>query len=366
MKLKLLLVAALAFCLNTAFAAWPLWDEFKACNLTEEGRVVDYSDAKLITTSEGQSYGMFFSLVANDRESFDKILDWTEKNLGEDQPAWLWGIPDGKDGHPGKVLDTNNATDSDMWIAYCLLEASRLWNAPQYAEKAKNYIAKLKELVREIPTIGKVLLPGRVGFEEKGVITLNPSYYPLFILRRFAEEDPSWLPILQGLVTAMVRSSPTGIAPDWAKFDPEGKLVDQDKMQGSWNAIRTYLWAGIMSPRDPIYGRIKNQFTPMIALLKIVNIPPEQINIGTLTANDFDVNAFGACFLPYVSRDKSGGLIRTILTRTKMQKENYYRNCLTMFGLGFDYKQYAFDERGRFFRPKDNLEVSSMTTEKKN
>ncbi len=55
MKLKLFLTIALAFCLNTAFAAWPLWDEFKASNLTEEGRVVDYSDPKLITTSEGQS-----------------------------------------------------------------------------------------------------------------------------------------------------------------------------------------------------------------------------------------------------------------------------------------------------------------------
>ena len=56
-----------------------------------EGRVVDYSDAKLITTSEGQSYGMFFALVANDRESFDKIFAWSEKNLGPDQPALVVG-----------------------------------------------------------------------------------------------------------------------------------------------------------------------------------------------------------------------------------------------------------------------------------
>ena len=47
--------------------AWELWDQFKATNLTPEGSVVDYSEAKLITTSEGQSYGMFFALVANDK-----------------------------------------------------------------------------------------------------------------------------------------------------------------------------------------------------------------------------------------------------------------------------------------------------------
>ncbi len=109
---------------------------------------------------------MFFSLVADDRESFDKIFDWTEQNLGEDQPAWLWGITDGKEGHPGKVLDTNNATDSDMWIAYCLLEAAQQWNDTKYLEKAKGYMAKLKELVREIPTIRNLEPPGRVVFEE--------------------------------------------------------------------------------------------------------------------------------------------------------------------------------------------------------
>ena len=28
-------------------------------------------------------------------------------------------------------------------------------------------MAKLKELVRDVPTVGKVILPARVGFEEK-------------------------------------------------------------------------------------------------------------------------------------------------------------------------------------------------------
>ena len=80
-------------------------------------------------------------------------------NLGPDQPAWWWGIPDGKKDGQGKILDTNNATDSDMWIAYCLLEASRIWNEPAYETKAKAYMAKLKELVRDVPTVGKVILP---------------------------------------------------------------------------------------------------------------------------------------------------------------------------------------------------------------
>ena len=94
MKKKFLLACLISAVFAAPAGAWELWDQFKATNLTPEGRVVDYSEAKLITTSEGQSYGMFFALVANDKKAFDEMFAWTEKNLGENQPAWLWGIPD--------------------------------------------------------------------------------------------------------------------------------------------------------------------------------------------------------------------------------------------------------------------------------
>ncbi len=348
MKLKIILATAL-FAVSACANAWTLWDEFKAANY-DSGRVIDYSDSKLITTSEGQSYGMFFSLVAGDKETFAELFDWTEKNLGVDQPAWLWGIPDGKKGHAGKVMDTNNATDSDMWIAYCLLEAARLWDMPEYKAKADGYLAKLKELVRDVPTIGKVLLPGRVGFEEKGVIRLNPSYYPIFILRRFAEEDPFWQQVLEGSVAAIVRSSPGGAAADWSKFDSTGKLLEPDKMIGSYNAIRTYLWAGMMSPKDPVYGQLAEQFAPMIDLVKITNVPPEEVAIMAMTMGPNGNDSFGACFLPYLAGDKSGDVIRTLLTKP-LQGENYYGNCLTVFGLGFDNRSYAFNEKGMLILP---------------
>lgn len=361
MKKKFLLACLISAVFAAPAGAWELWDQFKATNLTPEGRVVDYSEAKLITTSEGQSYGMFFALVANDKKAFDEMFAWTEKNLGENQPAWLWGIPDGTPNGTGKILDTNNATDSDMWIAYCLIEAARIWNDPSYLPKADGYLAKLKELVRDVPTVGKVILPGRVGFEEKGVITINPSYYPPHILRRFADYDPYWLPVLEGSINAMVRCSPSGVAPDWAKFDAQGRLVDPQKMEGSYNAIRTYLWSGILSPKDQNYEVLMRQYEPMINLVKATNIPPEKVNIGDMTVNNRQVNAFGACFLPYVAADKAGAVIRTVLTTTEMKGDNYYRNVLTVFGLGFDNRAYAFDEKGRLILPTDKMAVKTMT-----
>lgn len=71
-----------------AACTWPAWEQFKKDYISQEGRVIDPSDARKITTSEGQSYGMFSALAANDRAAFDNILDWTQTlRLTELAPA---------------------------------------------------------------------------------------------------------------------------------------------------------------------------------------------------------------------------------------------------------------------------------------
>lgn len=136
---KMIISAALAcaFCsASSAMAAWPVWDEFRNDAL-DNGRVVDKSDDRKVTTSEGQSYAMFFALVTNDQVTFDGLAAWTADNLSggdltKTLPAWLWGR--GR-GDKWGILDTNNATDSDMWIAWCFLEAGRLWKSEEYTKK---------------------------------------------------------------------------------------------------------------------------------------------------------------------------------------------------------------------------------------
>src|SRR5579859_7929354 len=113
--------------------AWPLWESYTRNAFDPQGRIVDHSAGDR-TTSEGQAYGMFFALVANDRARFDKLLSWTQDNLaGGDLtarlPAWSWGkAPDGA----WKTLDQNPASDADLWMAYTLLEAGRLWHDSRY------------------------------------------------------------------------------------------------------------------------------------------------------------------------------------------------------------------------------------------
>ena len=113
---------------------WPLWSEFLKFFVTADGRVIYSFPPKADSVSEGQSYAMFFALIANDLVNFEKIWRWTVRNMFANDldtrlPAWLWG--QAEDG-TWKVLDEHSASDSDVWIAYLLLEAGRLWQRPDY------------------------------------------------------------------------------------------------------------------------------------------------------------------------------------------------------------------------------------------
>ena len=226
---KMIISAALAcaFCsASSAMAAWPVWDEFRNDAL-DNGRVVDKSDDRKVTTSEGQSYAMFFALVTNDQVTFAGLAAWTADNLSggdltKTLPAWLWGR--GR-GDKWGILDTNNATDSDMWIAWCFLEAGRLWKSEEYTKKGMAMLELLKKEVRTVDNLGSVVLPGRVGFEDNGTVKLNPSYYPLFLFKRFALEDAYWNEVYEGSLRMLLRSSPAGIAPDWAHVSVGGHDV---------------------------------------------------------------------------------------------------------------------------------------------
>ena len=356
---KMIISAALAcaFCsASSAMAAWPVWDEFRNDAL-DNGRVVDKSDDRKVTTSEGQSYAMFFALVTNDQVTFDGLAAWTADNLSggdltKTLPAWLWGR--GR-GDKWGILDTNNATDSDMWIAWCVLEAGRLWKSEEYTKKGMAMLELLKKEVRTVDNLGSVVLPGRVGFEDNGTVKLNPSYYPLFLFKRFALEDAYWNEVYEGSLRMLLRSSPAGIAPDWALFDKGGRLVPpngDDYEIGSYNAIRTYLWAGMMSPDDPNRAILMKHFSPMVEATRALNMPPEKIHTVNLTVNDTGPFGFGACLIPMLGNDRTAGLVRSVVDSERLSGESYYSSMLALYGRGWDEGRFAFDADGRLIFPK--------------
>src|SRR5579864_296187 len=240
---------------------WPAYRTFVERFVQADGRVIDFSTPEQKTTSEGQSYGLFFALVANDRATFDRLLGWTRTNLAANQfdpanvrlPSWAWGKkPDGSYG----VLDPNSASDSDLWIAYDLLQAGRLWQEPAYTKLGQALAEQIvRREVADLAGLGPMLLPGPQGFQTGDVTRLNPSYLPLPVLRGLAHDLPGgpWNSLAGNGYKLVKTTSPHGFAPDWAAWRAGQFVVDPKTGDtGSYDAIRVYLWAGLASSADPL------------------------------------------------------------------------------------------------------------------
>jgi endoglucanase len=346
-----------------ACGEWPAYRTFVERFVQADGRVIDYSTPTQQTTSEGQSYGLFFALVANDRATFDRLLAWTRTNLAGNQfdgqnarlPAWQWGRkPDGSFG----VLDPNSAADSDLWLAYDLLQAGRLWQDASYTQLGEALAAQVAS--HEITTlsgVGPMLLPGPQGFVTGGVTRLNPSYMPLPVLRGLARELPKgpWNRLADSAYRLVKTTSPQGFAPDWAAWQGGQFVVDPKNGDvGSYDAIRVYLWAGLASSADPLAKPWLASLGGMRMKVAQTGFPPEKVSSTTGAASGEGPLSYWGALAPYFKAlgDERGlGLARQHLaaldTSLPGHEPVYYDRVLGLFGTGFIDGRYRFDEAGR-------------------
>jgi len=228
------------------------WEIFRSRFVTNDGRVVDTGNGG-ISHSEGQGYGLLFSLRAGDRGSFDRILDWTDRELRSDQTglhAWRY---DPTLSPP--VSDTNNATDGDLAIAWALIEAGRQWQWDSYTQDG---LATANGILRSLTVRAGgslLLLPGAHGFDSGDGFTLNPSYYmfPAFPALAAALPDPAWEQLASnGLaLLSQARFGRWNLPADWFGIDRQGGSPTDAagrEMQFSYDAVRVPLflaWAGL-------------------------------------------------------------------------------------------------------------------------
>lgn len=346
--------AAPAFCEKS----WPAWDAFKKSSI-EDGRVEDHSTQGMRTTSEGQSYALFFSLVANDRVTFEKLLNWTEKNLAAGDlstrlPSWLWGK---NDNGTGGVLDINSASDADLWMAYTLGEAGRLWGDRRYVALSSLMADRiLAAESMEVPDLGQVLLPGVAGFKPTPAsVRLNPSYVPMQLMHWFAEHshDARWTSIQNSSQQLIVKSSPKGYAPDWTIYDySRGFIADTDPEKGgsgSYDAIRVYLWAGMLNRDDSSRSVLTDALKPMALLVEKMGAPPESVQIMTGVANNQGSSGFSAAMVPFLQTAGMGKAADEQLARIAAQpvaENSYYDQVLSLYALGWRDNLYHFDLKG--------------------
>ncbi|MBO0911617.1 MAG: cellulase, partial [Acidobacteria bacterium] len=289
---------------NSAAQDWmSLWKSYTASYMDNQVRVIDH-DAGDRTTSEGQAYGMFFALVANDRSRFDGLLHWTEMNLAAGDltarlPAWSWGRD--KNNKWG-VLDTNSASDADVWMAYTLLAAGKAWNDPHYTTIGTRLAKRIAaEEVAEISGLGTTLLPGAKGFENSGVYRLNASYFPVQLFVHLGRELPDgpWQEIAAHVPAIVRGSSPQGFASDWVEFR-SGKGFTPSPV-GSYDAIRVYLWAGMLDPGTPDRDQILKAIAGMAHHLRTTPVPPSKVKPDGSVQDATSPAGFSAALLPYLS-----------------------------------------------------------------
>ena len=348
---------------------WALWDSYAARFIDAQGRVVDPQGGAR-TTSEGQAYALFFALAGNDQRRFDLVLNWTQSNLAQGDlkshlPAWLWGRD--KDGS-WKTLDPNPASDADVWMAYTLVEAGRLWAHPAYANTGRAMLALIaRSEVADLPGLGLTLMPGPIGFQHGRSWTINPSYLPMFVFDRLAVLDPAgpWHGIASGIPRILQQSARHGFAMDWVDYVPGDGFYpatahpgkEAPPPLGSYDAIRVYLWAGMMDERSTGRAKILNAVPAMSVYLGNHDAPPEKVSDGGIPMAQDGPVGFSAAVLPYLramphcERPGAQQLIRLSAQRDAAsglygKSFAYYDQNLALFATGFLDGRFMFGPGG--------------------
>lgn len=355
---------------------WPLWQTFAEHFVQPDGRVMDASTPQRHSSSEGQSYAMFFALVADDRETFEKLWRWSVNNLAQGDikthlPGWFWGLDENGE---WILLDNNSASDGDLWFAYALLEAGRLWRRADYIEDGRHLLKNVvSQEVATLPGLGEMLMPGKFGFIKPDPAApnqwqLNPSYLPIPILRRFAEVDPQgpWVNIAKNTVTMIKAVSHNGFVADWVTYRATGPdtgefIVDPIKGDlGSYDAIRTYLWAGLMPARDRLRKPLLDHLGGMSQATVEDGVPPEKVQVASGERSGAGPFGFSAALLGYFKalgktsvQQQQALRVEQLMAQSltpealKQAQPPYYFFVLSLFSLGYVDNRYHFLDDGK-------------------
>lgn len=370
--LRLLFPCVLLLLFSTSCRAdtWPLWESYAAKFLDNQGRVIEHN-ASDRTTTEAEAYAMFFALVANDRPRFDKLVDWTEANLAQGDltlhlPAWSWGKAEDGNWH---VLDANSAADADLWMAYALGEAGRLWREQRY-EKLGGVMADrvAQQEIAQVPGLGTTLLPGAKGFHpDEHTWFLNPGYMPPSLLAYFARRRPHspWKEVAQSLPA--IAAAPSGFVMDWMSAGSEGvrpspsPAAAQEKHEaqpgGSYDAVRLYLWMGTADPGTPGVRESLPHMRGMATYLQSHLTPPLRVDANGKALDPDAPAGFSAAVVPYLhalgmkeqEKAQADRLAATLDAKSGLYGRggDYFDQNLALFATGWAEQRYRFAADGQ-------------------
>jgi endoglucanase len=223
---------------------WIAWTERF---VEPSGRVVD-DGQNGISHSEGQAYAMILATAFDDRETFDEVWSWAQRELrGRDDRllSWRWE-PDADGASGGAVTDVNNATDADVLAAWALLRAAERWDDPALRDEGLGLANEVARLLSRDTDSGRVLLPGAQGFEKPEGPIVNLSYWIFPAFERFAIEtdDPRWREIAEtgARLVERARFGDATLPPDWLQIGEELRPAPLFPPRSGYDAVRIPLY----------------------------------------------------------------------------------------------------------------------------
>ena len=222
------------------------WLTFRARFIEPDGRVVDTGNHG-VSHTEAQGLGMLFAVAAADRASFDLIWTWTHQHLSRASDALHAWRYDPSRSNP--VVDDNNASDGDIYIAAALARASGQWQCPNYLGASQAIARDILGLL--VRTVGgrTLLLPAAAGFVKDDHVVVNPSYYVFTLIADLAVAFPS--PVWSKLrkdgrqLVAESRFGHWRLPPDWlcvSSHDGALSLRTEQEPRFSFDAVRVPLF----------------------------------------------------------------------------------------------------------------------------
>ena len=309
-----------------------IWKTYKDHFISEDGRVIDYYQDQ-VSHSEGQSYGMILAVEHNDKELFNKILDWTNNNLNVREDnflAWKWGK---RQNGKWDVVDYNNATDGDVLFAYALLLAHQKWGDDSYKASALKIIKEVRGKLTYNWQGNSFLLPGYYGFIKPGGAVINPAYFIYPAYRLFSEVDDKdfWDKIYKDSYRVLNKASfsTLNLPPDWMILKDSGISVFSDRSKNfGYEAIRVPLYISMDKKTDFPQGikEILKMYEKIGYIPLSVNLIDDSFSLKTAPGGFYAVFSLAAKAIG--EQAVSDKLINEAKEKLINEKDDYYSYTL--------------------------------------
>jgi endoglucanase len=233
-----------------------------------------------------------------------------------------------------------------------------LWKKPAYESEARTLLARvIQDELIELPGFGKMpAWPGGLQLSRAEAVAPQPQLpaaaaAPL----RPARPQGPWSALAGNTLRLISDSAPRGYAPDWVAWrlgeGGRGSFVADPQLGdvGSYDAIRTYLWA-MTAPADPAATPLRRALGGMAQAVEMAEFPPEgQTGSGRCRA----WGRSAAALLPYLQTDGRNSALQLQQKRVQARlfdpsaRLPYYDHVLGLFGTGWIEKRYQFLPTGR-------------------